>query len=222
MLLSSEDEARAWFGDGLSVSRETLAQLDHYVALLREANATQNLIAASTATDAIWVRHIADSAQLLPYALECEGEWLDLGSGPGLPGLVVALCDPERAVTLVESRRLRCEFLRHCCRELGLSDRVTVIEAPLSRMSEGRFAVISARAFAPLLRLLADASRFADTRTRWLLPKGRGAQNELSSISPAWQRLFHVEPSLTDANAAILVGTGVPAVKSGGKTGKKR
>jgi 16S rRNA (guanine527-N7)-methyltransferase len=218
MLLSNPADVRAWLTDGLGVSRETLAQIDQFVMLLREANQNQNLIAASTADDGIWVRHIADSAQLLLYAVDHDGPWLDLGSGPGLPGLIIALCDPDRDVTLVESRHLRCEFLRHCCNVLSLEDRVTIVESPLKRVRDKRFSVISARAFAPLPTLLADAARFAGMDTRWLLPKGRSAQNELSSVAVPWQRLFHVEPSLTDADAAILVGTGVPA----GKTGKMR
>jgi 16S rRNA (guanine527-N7)-methyltransferase len=221
MLLTNEAQARSWFVDSLGLSRETLTRLEHYVALLRDANTTQNLIAASTAGEAIWARHIADSAQLLVHAIDVEGPWLDLGSGPGLPGLVIALCDPERQIALVESRRLRCEFLRHCCAELGLTDRVTICEMPLNRVPPALFSVISARAFAPLPRLLADAAAFAGLGTRWVLPKGRSAQNELSSAPPAWQRLFHVEPSLTDADASILVGTGVPQRMTGTKTGKK-
>jgi 16S rRNA (guanine527-N7)-methyltransferase len=217
-MLHDEAEARAWIAAQSGLSPNALAMLDRYVALLREANDTQNLIAASTAGPTIWVRHIADSAQLLPLADAYPGHWLDLGSGPGLPGLVIAICDPARAVTLVESRRLRCAFLRHCCNELGLEGRVTVVESSLARLPTAPFAVISARAFAPLPRLLAEAARFADARTRWLLPKGRSAQSELCSVAPLWQRLFHVEPSLTDADAAILVGTGIPS----GKLGKMR
>jgi 16S rRNA (guanine527-N7)-methyltransferase len=210
MLLNNEAQVRAWLAEALAVSRETLAALDMFAALLRAANTEQNLIAASTAGESLWVRHIADSAQLVPYALDAPGDWLDIGSGPGLPGLVVALLEPERQVTLVESRRLRCEFLRHCSAQLGIADRVYVVEMPLSRLPPRRFSVISARAFAPLPKLLAMARPYAGPATRWLLPKGCNAQNELSSIDAAWQKRFHVEQSLTDVHAAILIGDGVP------------
>lgn len=209
MLLTCEAEVRSWLGEALDVSRETLALLDRFAALLRRANDAQNLIASSTAGEALWVRHFADSAQLVLHALDRPGDWIDLGSGPGLPGLVVALLEPARRVTMVESRRLRCAFLRHCCAELGLAGRVEVAEMPLGRFPARSFAVISARAFAPLPRLLDEAAHVAGPTSRWLLPKGRNAVKELSTLPNAWQKRFHVEPSLTDADAAILVGNGL-------------
>lgn len=209
MLLASEAETRAWISTLPWVSRETLERLDSFVALLREANQHQNLIAASTAREAMWVRHIADSAQLLTLAepWSDQGRWIDLGSGPGLPGLVIAILLPGWTVRLVESRRLRCDFLRHCTSTLGLSG-VEVIEGRVEQVAAGGHDVISARAFAPLPRLLDSSRHLAQKNTLWLLPKGRNAVNELSCIAPAWQRLFHVEPSLTDAEAHILVGQG--------------
>lgn len=222
MPLVGEADVRAWLAGPLGVSREALDQLDAYVALLRVANTTQNLIAASTAGDGIWARHIADSAQLVPLVANHPGAWLDIGSGAGLPGLIAAIIDPSRQVTLVESRRLRCMFLRECCETLHLSRRVTVLEMPLDRVPPQPYAVISARAFAPLPRLLAESQAFADGDTVWLLPKGRNAAKELSSLAPAWQRLFHVEPSLTDADAAILLGAGVPGTKAPKTKGNDR
>lgn len=210
MLLGSEVQARDWLTALPNVSRETLDRLHQFVALLREANEAQNLIAASTAGDALWVRHIADSAQLLTLAADWseEGRWIDLGSGPGLPGLVIAMALPRWTVRLVESRRLRCDFLRHCVTELDLPN-VEVIEGRVEQLDPSAHDVISARAFAPLPKLLASARHLAGKNTLWLLPKGRNAVNELSSIAHAWQGLFHVEPSLTDAEARILVGRGV-------------
>jgi 16S rRNA (guanine527-N7)-methyltransferase len=223
MLLTDEAAVREWLTGALGVSRETMAALDRFAALLRIANNSQNLIAASTADEALWVRHIADSAQLVPFARDRPGDWLDIGSGPGLPGLVVALIETDRRVILVESRRLRCDFLRHCVAELNLADRVEIAEMPLARYPRRSFAVISARAFAPLPKLLGESRPFADATTRWLLPKGRTAQNELSTIDSAWQKRFHVERSLTDADAAILIGNGVaPAAKMAMNKGKTR
>lgn len=210
MIVRNESEARAWLESDLGVSRETMAQLDAYAALLRTANQSQNLIAASTAGEALWVRHIADSAQLVPHAIASPGDWIDLGSGPGLPGLVAAIIEPERHFTLVESRKRRCEFLRHCCQVLGLEGRVEVAEMSLAQVPPRHCAAISARAFAPLSRLLADAQHLAGPGTLWLLPKGRNAVKELSTLPASWQKRFHVEQSLTDADAALLIGQGIP------------
>ena len=107
-LLTSEAEARSWIGATFAPNERQWAQLERFAAMLVEENARQNLIAASTVST-LWVRHIADSAQLLALDDAGEGLWIDLGSGPGLPGLVVAILSP-RPMLLVESRRRRCDF----------------------------------------------------------------------------------------------------------------
>ena len=207
-LLADEAGARAWIATLPGVSRETLERLDAFAALLTQENARQNLVAASTLGPALWGRHIADSAQLLPLAPTIGGRWADLGSGPGLPGLVIAILAPHWHMTLVESRRLRCDFLRNAVAKLGLEAQVTVAQQRVEAHREGRYDVISARAFAPLPALLATATHLSRQSTIWLLPKGKNAVNELSTLPQAWQKLFHVEPSRTDSEARILVGTG--------------
>ena len=212
-LLASREAVEEWLLSLPDVSRGTLAQLDLFANLLTQANASQNLVAASTLGETLWTRHIADSAQLLPLATGQQkgGRWVDLGSGPGLPGLIIALLAPDYHVTLVESRRLRCGFLRDAVEQLGLAARVTIVEGRVEQMSgHGHaFDVISARAFAPLPRLVSFSQHLANKSTIWLLPKGRNAVNELSTLPVPWQKLFHVEPSLTDSDAFILVGRGV-------------
>lgn len=204
----TEEEAKAWLRDRFDVPRETWDRLKQFVAALLEENEQQNLIAAST-RDHVWARHIVDSAQLLLHAPENDGGvWLDLGSGPGLPGLVIAILTGWR-VDLVESRRGRIAFLHamiekldltHCavhgCRLESLD-----ITVPVS--------VISARAFAPLDRLFEKAVRFSDARTIWLLPKGKNCQNELQQVRPAWQGEFSIEHSITDPESAILIARSV-------------
>jgi 16S rRNA (guanine527-N7)-methyltransferase len=111
-------------------------------------------------------------------------------------------------VTLVESRALRIAYLDRAIDRFGLRGRVKVAGSALAKVDGFAADYISARAFAPLPRLLEGAGRFSTEKTRWLLPKGRNARAELESIAAAWQKLFHVEQSLTDADAAILVGTG--------------
>ena len=171
----SEDEARTWIGAAFSPTADQWARLDRFAQMLIAENDRQNLIAAST-IPTIWVRHIADSAQLLALDTEGEGLWVDLGSGPGLPG-----------------------------------------QAPLERVETRRAATISARAFAPLDKLIDLSARFSTESTHWLLPKGRNAVKELALLPEPWQRMFHVEQSRTDAESQILVGSGKIAAKQRGK-----
>lgn len=217
-ILGSEEAARDWIAATFAPSADQWARLEQFATMLVAESAQQNLIAAST-IPILWVRHIADSAQLLALDRDRDrdrdGLWLDLGSGPGLPGLVVALLS-ERPMMLVESRKRRCDFLRAVVGELAMAH-VEVIEAPLERIETRAAVTISARAFAPLDKLIDLSARFSTESTRWLLPKGRNAVKELALLPQAWQNLFHVEQSLTDADSQILVGTGQIAEKKRGK-----
>ena len=213
-VLASDEQARGWIADGFAPTVRQWERLDRFAGLLVEENGRQNLIAAST-IPSLWVRHIADSAQLLALDPARDGLWVDLGSGPGLPGLVVAILS-ERPMLLVESRRRRCEFLRGVAADLDLTH-VEVAEAPLERVGTRAAATISARAFAPLDRLIALSTRFSTESTRWLLPKGRNAVKELALLPQPWQRMFHVEQSRTDAESQILVGMGTIGAKQRGK-----
>ena len=201
----TEEEAKAWLR-ARDVSRETFARLEQFVAFLRYENANQNLIAAST-MEAIWSRHFVDSAQLLGLA-PTSGSWLDLGSGAGFPGLIVAMVG-ERPVTLVESRAKRVGFLRAAAAQSGLEASVNVFGARLETMEARPFDIISARAFAPLGRLLALAHCFSRPSTLWLLPKGRGAADELAEATTSWQGTFRIVPSVTDPDSAIIVASNV-------------
>jgi 16S rRNA (guanine527-N7)-methyltransferase len=201
-MIASEADARAFvagLGDELALER-----LDRLVTLLLEENSRQNLIAKPT-IPAIWQRHIADSAQLLTHVPEMPGIWLDLGTGAGFPGLVIAALRPEWDVRLVESRRKRAEWLESARSQLGLA-RSSVIGSRLELMETIAAGVISARAFAPMPRLLELSARFSTPATLWLLPKGRSAAQELASLPESQRRLFHVEHSQTDPDAGIIVG----------------
>jgi 16S rRNA (guanine527-N7)-methyltransferase len=184
------------------VPRETAEKLEQYVALLIDENQRQNLIARSTVEE-IWRRHIVDSAQLIPFAQRSDSSWLDIGSGAGLPGLVIAILT-EAAVTLVEPRKLRAEFLLRAADRLGLSHRVTVHAEKAERIS-GAFDVITARAVASLADLLRISSHLSTDKTRWLFPKGKSAQSELDDARRTWQGEFRLEPSRTDPAAAIII-----------------
>src|SRR3546814_234078 len=181
-----EVEAQRWLMDHCSVSRETLGRLQDFINLLRSENERQNLVARAT-LEQVWARHIVDSAQLLVHAPAEASSWLDLGTGAGFPGLVVAMLHRSR-VTLVEERKKRVEFLRAAVAVLGIEERCDIVPLKVERMEPGSFDVISARAFAPLDRLLALGQRFATPKTRWVLPKGRNAESELEADESSWQR----------------------------------
>lgn len=204
-MIADEQQARALvaeLGDAAALER-----LERLIALLAEENLRQNLIAAATLPQ-VWRRHLADSAQLLKFVPRETGDpgaWIDLGTGAGFPGLVIAAMRPEWDVRLIESRKRRCEWLERARIDLGL-ERCSVIAARLEAVETVEAGVISARAFAPLPKLLDLSTRFSTGRTLWLLPKGRSAAQELASLPESKRRLFHVEQSLTDPEAGIVVG----------------
>lgn len=186
-----------------------MARIERLVALVLEENQHQNLIAKPTEPH-IWQRHIADSAQLIENVSRetlgpnAVGPWLDLGSGPGFPGLVIAALYPNMPVVLVESRARRAAFLEACVAELGLG-KCRVEGRRLERVTSFAARVISARAFAPLPKLLSLCAPFSTSQTAYVLPKGRSAAQELQALKPAIRAMFHVKHSLTDPEAGIIV-----------------
>jgi 16S rRNA (guanine527-N7)-methyltransferase len=189
------------FGD---VPRETEQKLRAFGDLLLAENARQNLISKASVAQ-YWERHVMDSAQLLRFAPR-DADWLDIGSGPGLPGLVLAILG-VRAITLVEPRRLRTEFLERSVAELRLGN-VRVVTGKVEQVGD-RYDVVTARAVAPLARLLDMAERLTGPESHWVLPKGRSAAKELEEARRTWQGEFRLEPSLTDPESRIVVATRV-------------
>lgn len=208
MILNSEEEARAYCA-GLT-DAAGMARLDRLAAMVVEENARQNLIAKSSES-AIWVRHLADSAQLLTHVPRGTSPWLDLGTGAGFPGIVIAALRPDAECVLVESRKKRVEWLERAAADMELSN-CRVEGKRLEHVESFEAAVISARAFAPLPKLLELSARFSTRSTLWLLPKGRSAVQELSGLSRRTGAMFHVEQSVTDGEAGIVLGTGRPDV----------
>ncbi len=190
------------------VSRETVEKLEAYVALLRDESPRQNLVSAAT-LEHVWHRHVIDSAQLVRYEPRPGSSWIDIGSGAGLPGVVIA-CLVEGSVALIEPRRLRADFLHKCVESLDLR---AVVRCEKSERVEGTFDVITARAVAALPQLLKISAHLSTRNTVWALPKGRSAERELAEALKAWQGSFRVEPSVTDVESFIVVGTEVRARK---------
>ena len=191
---------------GRDVSRETLDKLELYEAMLRDEAARQNLVSRGT-LEQLRDRHILDSAQLLRFEPHTGASWADIGSGAGLPGIVVAIL-AEGPVTLVEPRRLRAEFLHKAVQALNLSATVLCMKA---ERAEGKFDVITARAVGPLGQLLKISHHLSTRNSVWVLPKGRNAESEVAEVKRAWQGVFHVERSVTDADSGIVVAKDVKA-----------
>ena len=191
---------------GRPVSRETFEKLEAYCALLRAEALHQNLVSGTT-LDRLWERHILDSAQLVRFEPFARASWIDIGSGAGLPGIVIA-CLVLGRVTLVEPRRLRADFLHKVAESLDLD--VPVVCGKAERV-EGKFDVITARAVANLAKLLEISHHLSTGKTVWALPKGRSGKSELAEARRTWQGRFHVERSVTDADSFIVVATGVRA-----------
>ena len=187
---------------GRPVSRETSSLVGLYAELLRAEAARQNLVAASTIHN-LWERHILDSAQLVRHEPHPGASWVDIGAGAGLPGVVVAAL-VEGPVLLVESRRLRAEFLERTVAELGLANRVRVFGAKAERAT-GQFDVITARAVARLDRLLDLSTHLSTKNSLWVLPKGRGALSELDEARRSWHCEAESVPSRTDPDSEILL-----------------
>jgi 16S rRNA (guanine527-N7)-methyltransferase len=188
------------------VSRETRGRLDAIVAQLRKWQPRINLVAPSTMTE-VETRHIADSLQLLGLAPGARS-WVDLGSGGGFPGLVVAagLADaPDARVVLVEASAKKCAFLRETARLAGLPVDVICgrIEDVVPRL-EGAFDVVSARALAPLDQLLAYAEPLLAAGALGLFPKGADVDEELSAAFRAWHLNHDLIQSLTERKARIV------------------
>lgn len=204
-----EIDVKNWLSTDLGVSRETLERLELFAALLVEEAQRQNLISRSTIDD-LWDRHIRDSAQLITLVPSTSrgGRWLDLGSGPGLPGIVLALIG-DMQMTLVEVRTKRAEFLEKAREQLGLEQRVQIEGRKLERVATARYDVIAARAFTALPKLFALAHRFSSDETLWLLPKGKSAQEELEQARGTWQGNFALKPSLTNDEAFIITAHNV-------------
>jgi len=206
-----ESEAGAREFCAMRTDSAGIDRLERFAALLADENQRQNLVSSSS-LESVWQRHFADSLQLLDHVPRGTGPWLDLGSGAGFPGLAIAIAQPESETILVESRRRRVEWLEQVVALLGLTN-CRVVGSRLENVESFSAAVISARAFAPLGKLLNLSARFSTQATTWLLPKGQSAAQELAEQPAGVRQLFHVEQSQTAPGGGILVGKGTPELR---------
>ena len=204
-MIRTEQDAKDYLAR--RASHAELEKLDALENYLREENERQNLVSQKSLED-MWVRHFLDSAQLLDHvSRETSGVWLDLGSGAGFPGLVIAILSQNHPTLLVESRTRRVEWLESMVQVLDLPN-CDIAGKRLELVETREAAVISARAFAPLAKLLSLSARFSTGRTQWVLPKGLSAAQEVESLPQKFAGMFHVKPSLTHGEAGIVVGRG--------------
>lgn len=198
---------------GFDVSRETSERLDIYAKLLQTWNPKINLVAPSTIDD-LWSRHFVDSAQLYGLAPENFDHWVDLGSGGGFPGLVTAILAQEKSgtsrVTLVESDARKCAFLRTVLRETDVA--ATVITKRIEAVPPLVASVVSARALAPLSKLLKFSHQHLSEAGVALLQKGQNWEKEMPDARSAWQFSYRIDKSVVDENSVILSVTGVGRV----------
>ncbi|MBM9596224.1 16S rRNA (guanine(527)-N(7))-methyltransferase RsmG [Roseitranquillus sediminis] len=191
--------------DELGVSRETSERLDLYVRHLLKWNAAINLVGRPITSSQVWTRHVADCVQLAPW-LPQASRWTDLGSGGGLPGIVVAILAKEhglpREVTCIESDGRKAEFLRSVQRAIDLPIQIICnrIEAAPPQGAD----IVSARALAPLPRLLGLVSRHLAQNGTALLMKGAGWREEVEVARKEWHLLIEAVPSRTNTDAVIL------------------
>ena len=196
---------RDQFAQAFVVSRETMAKLDLYVGLLQKWSTAINLL-GPTESEYLWERHISDCGQLIDHVPSSARSWLDLGSGAGLPGLVVAILAAGRSrcmsFDLVDSDQRKAAFLREAGRQTDAP--VTIIAERTEDIAPKTYDIVSARAFAPLRRLLKHARPFAHVGTHLLLLKGRAVKAELTDAKEDWILDAELLPSVSDPEGAIL------------------
>jgi 16S rRNA (guanine527-N7)-methyltransferase len=197
----------------LDVSRETIEKLEQFLALIKKWNTAINLVSKPSLAMA-WDRHILDSAQIFSVTPESAIHFVDIGSGGGLPGIVLAVLSeelaPDRRFTLVESDQRKAAFLREASRALCLN--LTVLSERAESISPLGAEVLSARAFAPLSQLLGTAQRHLLPDGCCLFPKGESYMDEIDAAKKEWTFEYEAITSKTDPRGAILKIYGIQHV----------
>ena len=188
------------------VSRETMERLDTYVGLLKKWSQAINLLGPVDEAE-LWSRHIADCGQLIEHLPDDPKSWLDVGTGAGLPGIVIAILTnemhPDLQMTLLDSDKKKAAFLREVCRQTSLRN-VEVVAERTEDVPAKRYDVVSARAFAPLRRLLRNIALISPDAGQLLLHKGKNVDAEIDDALLEWNIQAQTLPSRTDPDGVIL------------------
>ncbi len=203
-MITNEQQARDFCASLCNAS--AIDRLERFIPMLAAENEKQNLVSGAS-LELVWQRHLADSIQLLEHVPRGTSPWIDLGSGAGMPGLVLAIACPDLTFHLVESRKKRVAWLESVAGHFNLVN-CHVHGSRLEAVPTAPMQVICARAFAPLTKLLALSARFSTRDTHWVLPKGRSAGQELAEQPESIRAMFHVEQSRTDPDAGLVIGRG--------------
>ncbi|MDP2699237.1 16S rRNA (guanine(527)-N(7))-methyltransferase RsmG [Thalassospira sp.] len=201
---------QSWFEDDLSVSRETLERLNRYADLVVKWQPRINIVGASTADD-VWSRHLHDSAQLWPYVCDvaASGKIVDFGSGAGFPGIVLAILGAQH-VTLMESNTKKTVFLMEATRICGCLDQIDIARERIEAAAPGAADLITARAFAPLPKLLEMGQRHLKPGGTYVLLKGRSFEDEVAEARAAgWHFAIDTHASLVDPTGVVMILQGV-------------
>lgn len=196
--------SRGDFSEQFDVSRETMQRIDFHVALLAKWNPRINLVSRDSIAN-VWHRHVADCAQLWRLRPTRCAVWLDLGSGGGFPGLVIAAFaaeEPGTLVRMVESDERKSAFLSTVIREADLP--AEVLTSRIEELPKQYADVVSARALASLSDLLGMTEKYRRGDGIGLFPKGRTVHKEIEDASRIWRFAPRIHPSRTDAEAGIV------------------
>jgi 16S rRNA (guanine527-N7)-methyltransferase len=188
---------------GSPVSRETAEQLDQLVATLERWQKAINLVGRTT-LDEVWVRHVLDSAQVVPLIPAEAHALADLGSGGGFPGLVIAALRPDLQVTLIESDARKAAFLGEAGRRMSLKNQPKIVVSRIEKAPPTAADVVTARALAPLSQLLEWARPHRTAPAICLFHKGKGWQVEVAEAKKDWDFPCQTFPSVTDRDAVLL------------------
>lgn len=190
------------FWEALNVSRETCERLSVFEKLFQDQQKSLNLISRHP-TDEFWLRHIIDSAQLTKFVSRETISGIDFGSGGGFPGIILSILNPNISFTLVEAREKKANFLKAVVQELSLN--AQVCQERIEDMTPWKEQFITARALAPLEKLLPLVFPFVAKDTLLALPKGKTFEEEISKIKSHWEASVEFQDSLTSAEGKIIL-----------------
>ncbi|HQS84436.1 MAG: 16S rRNA (guanine(527)-N(7))-methyltransferase RsmG [Alphaproteobacteria bacterium 16-39-46] len=190
------------FWEALTVSRETVKELSFFVDKLQKKQIEINLISRNSSDD-FWLRHVIDSAQLTKFVSRETTSGSDFGSGGGLPGVVLSILNPQIEFKLIESRAKKAEFLNEVVQEMSLNAKV--FHDRIENLTHWKEDLITARALAPLEKLIPLLFPFVKNTTTLILPKGKNVQNEIIAFEKKWSAEIESHKSLTSEEGTILV-----------------
>ncbi len=207
---SISEPVKTWFETDLNVSRETLDRLDLYADLVVKWQPRINIVGASTADD-VCTRHLQDSAQLWPYVEDVVrgGKIVDFGSGAGFPGIVLAILGANNVI-LMESNTKKTVFLLEAARVCGVLGQIEIARERIEAANAREADVITARAFAPLPKLLELGQRHLKPGGHYVLLKGRAFEEDLADARAAgWVFTVTTHASLVDPEGVVMILQGV-------------